>query len=35
MICYHEDLQLLTQIIKDLGYVPEKVELGVKGVRTE
>ncbi len=35
MICYHEDLQLLTQIIKDLGYVPEKVELGVEGVRTE
>jgi len=35
MVCYHEDLQLLEQTIRDLGYVPEHVELGVEGVRTE
>jgi mevalonate kinase len=35
MVCYHEDLQLLKQIIRELGYVPEQVELGVEGVRTE
>ena len=35
MVCYHEDLQLLEQTIRDLGYVPEQVELGVEGVRTE
>ncbi len=35
MVCYHEDLQLLEQTIKKLGYVPEQVELGVEGVRTE
>jgi mevalonate kinase len=35
MVCYHEDLQLLKQTIRELGYVPEQVELGVEGVRTE
>jgi mevalonate kinase len=35
MVCYHEDLQLLEQTIRELGYVPEQVELGVEGVRTE
>jgi mevalonate kinase len=35
MVCYHKDLQLLKQTIRELGYVPEQVELGVEGVRTE
>jgi len=35
IVCYHEDLQQLTQTIRELGYVPEQVELGVEGVRTE
>lgn len=35
MVCYHDDLQLLKQTIRELGYVPEQVELGVEGVRTE
>ncbi|WP_287586614.1 mevalonate kinase [Candidatus Borrarchaeum sp.] len=35
MVCYHEDLQLLKKFIKELGYVPEQVELGVEGVRVE
>ncbi len=35
MVCYHEDLTLLDQTIRNLGYIPEHVELGVEGVRTE
>jgi mevalonate kinase len=35
MVCYHKDVQLLNQVIRELGYVPEQVELGVEGVRTE
>jgi mevalonate kinase len=35
MVCYHEDPQLLAQCIKELGYVPEQIELGVEGVRIE
>ena len=35
MVCYHENPEILSSCIKELGYVPEQVDLGVEGVRTE
>ncbi len=35
MLCYHEDKEKLSETIRDLGYKPVQVELGVEGVRIE
>ena len=35
MLCYHEDMKKLKEIIKQLGYEPLEVELGVEGIRKE
>ena len=35
MLCYHEDKEKLKSRIRELGYIPEDVKLGVEGVRKE
>lgn len=35
MLCYHEDANKIKETIKQLGYEPMEVELGVEGVRKE
>ena len=35
MLCYHEDKERLKDLIKNLGYEPDEVELGVDGLKVE
>lgn len=35
MICYHEDLEKLIELVYDLGYDALKTEIGAEGVRVE